>query len=153
MICRRGWGYSWILKYLNVEKCGRFQGNHEAKNSSLTTPVACSWSSPIKYDVMNESFILSVLTFLTFSWKRSCGRSVASIWLPDAQHWEHPHAGRCTSCPSSTATSRTGRRGAGCPTPSLMKQRSVTSLTIKMTRRQYIKWRSWRRYCWRGWGR
>jgi hypothetical protein len=42
-------------------------------------------------------------------------------------------------CTSSTVTSRTRRRGAGCPMPSLMKHRSVTLLTIKMRRRQNMK--------------
>ena len=118
MICTRGWGYSWWWrnKHWNISM-QRNAGCFKTVNKEIMkqkTPLTDNPSSmfvilPIKYDVVIwtaeeferevagwwKSFIFCVLAFLTASWKHSCGRfrslrPVASIWLPDAQHWEHP---------------------------------------------------------------
>ena len=109
------------------------------KLSSLTTPLACSLSSlPINYDVILDCldcrricWMMKIIHFEcscfphclteTFLWEVQIPEA-SCFYMASRCSALRTSAGSCTSCPSSTATSRTGRRRAGCPTPSLMKQ-------------------------------
>ena len=119
------------------------------KITSLTTPVACSWSSlsTINYDVIldcrkRSCWMMKIIHFECsrfphclmemFLWEvlipeASCFyiASRCSSLRTSTGRW------RCTSCPSSNATSRTGRTRAGCPMCSLMKQEACDLIDNK----------------------